>query len=104
MSPVPAFYSTPSSGRKASSSTNSRVAGGGVKSGGGGKRGGGGSGKVVRYRLEGEQDRCLADWRAPARKALQVCAHDVGRVRKGRIRWGGIGGGRGGGQDAAEDL
>lgn len=28
--------------------------------------------KWIRYRLEGEHDRFLADWEAPARKALQV--------------------------------
>lgn len=30
------------------------------------------SGKCVRYRLEGEHDRFLADWEGPARKALKV--------------------------------
>ena len=42
--------------------------------------------KCVRYRLEGEQDRYLADWEAPARRALQV-----GGVGKLHFYWGGEG-------------
>lgn len=66
--------------RRASTSGISRGGGGGGSKGGGagvhgakgGKKGMGGGVKMVRYRLEGAQDRVLANWKEPARKAVQV--------------------------------
>lgn len=65
------------SGSTGRSRANSSVrgGGGGATAGKGGKRGSSlpwNVGKVVRYRLEGEQDRALANWREPARRAVQV--------------------------------